>query len=190
MPAIFDFSHFPQIDTPRLILHQWQLEDADAMIQLFSSPEVLRFLNMEPIETQAEACEFIDWLNSTFTNQTGLQWAIALRDTRQVIGHCGSYNWERNSRHIDIGYHIMPDYWGQGYATETCDAMLRWHFEYLNLHRIQADCTEGNVASEQVLHKCGFTLEGIWRESSWEHGHFVNIKQFGILRHEYRFVEP
>ena len=40
-------------------------------------------------------------------------------------------------------------------------------------------------ASERVLLKCGFKLEGIWRESCWEHERFVDIKQFGLLRREF-----
>jgi [ribosomal protein S5]-alanine N-acetyltransferase len=53
------------------------------------------------------------------------------------------------------------------------------------VHRIQADCTDGNVASERVMLKCGFTYEGTWRQACWDHGRFVDIKQFGLLRRDY-----
>ncbi|MCA9904967.1 MAG: GNAT family N-acetyltransferase, partial [Anaerolineae bacterium] len=69
--------------------------------------------------------------------------------------------------------------------TEATHAVVRWCFDNLDLHRVQADCTAGNIASERVLEKVGFTYEGTWRESVFEHGRFVDIKQYGLLRREY-----
>ena len=162
-------------------------DDADAMIELFSSPEVLRYLNHDPTDTHEKAIGMIDWLNGTFENHEAVQWAITLKDAPddRLIGTCGNYMWEKEDRKIDVGYHVVPSHWGKGYATEACHAVVRWSFENLNLHRVQADCTVGNIASERVLLKCGFQVEGVWRESCWEHGRFVDIKQFGLLRREY-----
>ncbi len=98
---------------------------------------------------------------------------------------CGAASWDRDNRHIEIGYHILPSLWGQGYATEAAQAIIGWCFENLDLHRIQGDCTDGNIGSERVMLKCGFKAEGVWRESCWEHGRFVDIKQFGLLRREF-----
>ena len=185
MTPVFDFSIFPILTTERLRLRQLTHDDAEGIMGMFSSTEVLRFLNDPPIETHTQAINFIDWLNSLFRQHDAVQWGITLRGEDHVIGVCGNYEWERSDRHIDIGYHIAFDYWGQGYATEATHAIIRWSFENLNLHRIQADCTDGNIASERVLLKCGFKVEGLWRESCWEHGRFVDIKQFGLLRREY-----
>ena len=185
MTTLFDFSTFPVLTTPRLRLRRLEHSDADAIIALFSSPEVLRFLNQEPTDSREKAVGLIDWLNGTFDRHEAVQWAITLPEDDLLMGTCGNYAWDRHDRHVDVGYHILPSHWGQGYATEACHAVLRWSFEHLDVHRIQADCTVGNIASERVLLKCGFMVEGIWRESCWEHGRFVDIKQFGVLRQEY-----
>jgi [ribosomal protein S5]-alanine N-acetyltransferase len=182
---MFDFSTFPMLTTERLQLRQLTHDDAKAMIDIFGSPEVLRFLNQDPVDTEAKAIGLIDWLNGNF-KEGSVQWAITLREDNRVIGTCGTYGWDRSNRRVDIGYHIVPSHWRKGYATEAAHAIIRWSFENLDAHRIQADCTDGNTASERVMLKCGFKFEGVWRESCWEHGHFVNIKQFGLLRHEYQ----
>lgn len=93
--------------------------------------------------------------------------------------------WDRQNRHADIGYHLLPSHWGKGYATEAARAMIRWCFANRDLNRVEADCTDGHTASERVLLKCGFKVEGLWRERCWEHRRFVDIKQFGLLRHEF-----
>jgi len=185
MNAIFDFSNFPILTTERLRLRQLTHDDAEAMMAIFSSPEVLRFLSEPPVDTREKAIGMIDWFNGLFQNQDVVNWGTTLRGDDHLIGMCGTYAWDRSDRHVDIGYHLLPAHWGKGYATEAAHAIIRWSFDNYDVHRIQADCTDGNLASEHVLLKCGFKVEGIWRERCWEHGRFVDIKQFGLLRREY-----
>jgi ribosomal-protein-alanine N-acetyltransferase len=184
MSAIFDFSDFPELTTPRLRLRELRAGDADAIIALFGDPRVLRFLNNPPTDTPDKALEMINWLNALYPKHEAVTWAITRHGDDRLIGMCGTHAWDRENRHLDIGYHILYQHWGQGYATEATRALVDWCFAHLDVHRIQADCTDGNTGSERVLLKCGFRLEGIWRESCWEHGRFVDIKQFGLLRRE------
>jgi len=186
---MFDFSRFPILITERLRLRQLTHDDAEGMRAMLSSEEVLRFLNLDPVDTPGKAISLIDWLNEQYEQQNGINWAITLADDGRLIGSCGGHSWNRGDRHIDIGYQLLPAYWGGGYATEAARAIIGWLFENLDLHRIQADCTDGNIASERVLLKCGFSVEGIWREQCWEHERWVDIKQFGLLRKEFEHVE-
>jgi len=182
-----DSAGFPTLTTERLHLRQITQGDAEAIKAIFGSPDVLRFLNQPPVDTLAKAIDLIDWLNGCYRDRQEPQWGIMLRGEDRLVGTCGAYRWERADRHVDIGFHILPALWRKGYATEAARAIIGWCFEHLDVHRIQADCTAGNIASERTLLKCGFKLEGIWRESCWEHNRFVDIKQFGLLRQEYSF---
>ncbi|HRF96840.1 MAG TPA: GNAT family N-acetyltransferase, partial [Aggregatilineales bacterium] len=174
MTSIFDFSTFPILTTERLILRRLHHDDAGAIMELFSDPQVLRFLNNSPTDTLKKATQLINWLDGAFDKQEAVQWAFVLRDENRFIGTGGNYAWDRDDRHIDIGYNILPKYWGKGYATEASHAMIKWTFENMNVHRIQSDCTDGHIASERVMLKCGFKFEGISRQSCWEHGRFVD----------------
>jgi RimJ/RimL family protein N-acetyltransferase len=185
MSSVFDFTTFPVLTTERLRLRQLTHADADAVMAMGSSPEVLRYLNDPPVDTRDKAIEMIDWLNRLYQKHDAVQWGITLRGDDHLIGQCGCYGWDRANRRVDIGYHLMPSHWGKGYATEAARAAIGWCFDNLDVHRIQADCTDGNIASERVMLKCGFKYEGTWRESCWEHGRFVDIKQFGLLRREF-----
>lgn len=185
MTTLFDFTQFPVLTTERLRLRALKLDDAPVMVALFSDPRMMKYLNDPPTETVEQAVILIDWLNSMFTDRSAIPWGITLHGDDTLIGTCEVYSWDRANRHVDIGYNLLPAYWGQGIVTEAVHAMLRWSFEHLDVHRVQADCTDGNIGSERVLLKCGFRIEGIWRESTWEHERFVDIKQFGLLRREY-----
>jgi [ribosomal protein S5]-alanine N-acetyltransferase len=183
--ALYDFSMFPTLTTERLLLRQPTRDDAPAFVSIFGRPEAMTFLNVPPLDTLEKAVAMIDQVNGRFNSKSSVEWVIVRQADGQVIGLCDLFLWIRSDRKADVGYHIAPAEWGNGYATEATHAMIAWSFAHMNLHRIQADITEGNIASERVLLKCGFTVEGIWRESCWEHERFVNIKQFGLLRREY-----
>jgi ribosomal-protein-alanine N-acetyltransferase len=188
MSTPFDFATFPILTTERLSLRALRPNDAEALMALYSDPQVLRFLNLAPTDSAEKALGLINWFNDLFEQQIGVQWAFTQSGEDRLIGTGGAYGWDRDNRRVDIGYHILPALWGRGYATEAARAVVQWCFDHLDVHRVQADCTEGNIASERVMLKCGFTHEGTWRESCWEHGRFVNIKQFGLLRREWTAV--
>ncbi len=91
MGETFDFSSFPVLTTERLRLRQLTHEDAGAMMAIFGSPEVLRFLNHPPTDTLEKAISLIDWLNGNYTNRMAVDWGITLHGDDQLIGMCGSY---------------------------------------------------------------------------------------------------
>ena len=184
---LFDFSYFPVLQTERFTLRKITTEDIEEVIAIFTDPDVLRYTIVEPpCDNREEALAFIQWLQEhMFDRHTGLRWGITFRDQQKLIGTCGFHIYTEHHRHADIGYELLPAYWGRGYMTEITHFMVRWCFENLNLHRIQGDCTAGNIGSERVMEKVGFKLEGIWRERDFEHGLFVDIKQYGLLRREY-----
>ncbi|MCC6615578.1 MAG: GNAT family N-acetyltransferase [Anaerolineae bacterium] len=187
MAELFDFSYFPILETERLRLRAITHDDAQAMVDLFAHPDVQAYIILEPpCGTLDEAVAFIDWMNGHALGKGALRWGITLKggdDT--LIGTIGFHFWSREHRRADIGYDVNRAYWGRGYATEATHTLLRWCFDHLDLHRIQADCTAGNLGSERVLEKVGFTCEGLWRESCFEHGRFVDLKQYGLLKREY-----
>ena len=69
--------------------------------------------------------------------------------------------------------------------TEAVAEVLRFCFDCLNVHRVEADVTEGNVASAALLRKLGFVLEGLWRERVYSRGAYHGMWQFGLLEQEY-----
>ena len=139
--------------------------------------------------TLEQASLEIKALNRVFDDRRGCVWGITLTRNDEVIGTCSWYDWSQVNRRVTIGYDLQYAYWGKGIATEAVRVLLDWCFAHLNVHRVQADCTAGNKGSERVLEKTGFTLEGVWRESSFENGQFVDVKQYGLLEREYYQTE-
>lgn len=182
---VYDFDYFPTLTTERLILRELRLEDAAAVFESWSDPEVQKF-NAPVMEKVEEAVELIQSLHKRSAEKRGIIWGITHKDRDWVMGMSGYNSWDRYHRRADIGYDLARAHWGQGYASEAVHAMLRFGFEAMNLNRIEAETIEDNHGSVKMLKRLGFTLEGIRRSYSWEDdGTFHNGSIWGLLHHEF-----
>ncbi len=144
--------------TDRLILRAMTTDDAGAFYRLNSHPDVMRHTGEPPMRSVAAAREAIeqypDWDDPGYG-----RWACVLRsegENAAPIGFCG-LKLLRELGEVDIGYRLLPAYWGQGFATEAAHASLEYGFRVLGLPEIIALVLPGNAGSIRVLHKLGMT---------------------------------
>jgi RimJ/RimL family protein N-acetyltransferase len=88
-------------------------------------------------------------------------------------------------KNAEVWYKIHKDFWGQGYATEAVKELLKFGFESLELHRIEAGCVVENIGSKKALEKAGFLYEGLKRKllpirAVWKYGY-----TFALLEEDY-----
>ena len=114
------------------------------------------------------------------------QLAITVAGEGRLIGNCGVRLAEAGAEVGDLGYEIAPATWGQGYAAEAAEAMMRFGFEELGLHRIWAHAVAENAASQRVMEKLGMRCEGRLRETQWYKGRWWDTVVYGILEEEWR----
>ena len=86
-------------------------------------------------------------------------WVIELSDGTHIGDLC--FKGLDSNGVAEIGYGILEEYQGQGYATEAVEAALRWAFQNPNVTAIEAETEDDNAASKRVLEKCGFIVNGI-----------------------------
>ena len=89
-------------------------------------------------------------------------------------------------KQLEIGYSLVPEERGKGYATEAVNIMVDFLFLSKENVRIQAQTDTRNVASQRVLEKTGFTKEGILRKSYFMRGEWVDALIWSILREEWK----
>lgn len=134
------------------------VDDADAFFALNSHPDVMRYTGEPPIASVEEARCAIEQYPDFDTVGFG-RWACVLKETRTVIGFCG-LKYLPDLDAVDLGYRLLPEYWGMGLATEASHACVRFGFEVLNLERIIGLVLPENTASIRVLEKVGLRLDG------------------------------
>lgn len=185
MSQPFDFSHFPTLTTDRLRLREMTLQDVTALLKHLGNPEVVKYIDMQPIKTREQANEWLRWMGSYFSARDGLRWGIIRKTDNMFIGSAGIGGWNREARYAEIGYDIAQPYWGNGYATEVTHAIIQFGVNHMNLNRIEADIVAGNDASMRVLEKLGFQQEGILRERVYKDGEYHNVHLFALLSKDF-----
>ncbi|MDH5327155.1 MAG: GNAT family N-acetyltransferase [Gammaproteobacteria bacterium] len=181
---------FPELTTERLHLTEIHDSDLGSVFELFSTPEVVKYYDLEVFQDVVQAENLLQLFHSRYQSASGIRWAIRLPQNGKLIGTCGFNSWNEAMRNASIGYDLMPEYWSKGFATEAVKGIVQAAFlgqlPCGSLHRIQADTMPGNQASEKVLLKLGFKEEGVRRDCLYIKGQYVNLKCFGLLKSEFR----
>ncbi len=142
----------PIIETSRLVLRAFTVEDAEAFYQLNTDPEVLKYTGDLPFASVEEARTFLEHYSEYKKHGFG-RWAVLTKMDQRVIGWCGlKYNEEGQ---IDIGFRFFRNQWGKGYATEAAQATLHYGFTHLHLTEVVGRAIVENKSSVRVLEKLG-----------------------------------
>lgn len=172
-----EFEEFPVLETERLILRAINLADCHALLEVFSSEEVMKWYGMYPLAEMESVIQIIESFRTSFAEKKSIRWAIELKVTGDVMGTCGFHNHNQTARRAEIGYELNERYWGRGYIKEAIKAMMDFGGETLNLRRIEALVYPENKASHSALESLGFKEEGLLRD----YAYFRNVYQDLIM---------
>jgi len=174
----------PDLETKRLLIRPFVMEDLQAAHHLFDVELRDAELGTDKIETLAERLEWLQWAVSNNVQLARLHQppygdrAIVLKSSQQLIGSCGfvpclnafeqlpyfasgnvAGSSGRYSPEFGLFYAISPSHQRQGYASEAAQALVDYAFQHLNLKRVIATTDYDNVASMGVMRKLGMRLE-------------------------------
>jgi RimJ/RimL family protein N-acetyltransferase len=109
------------------------------------------------------------------------------RETGDYVGESYLANPDWDVPRIEVGYFLVKEFTGKGYATESANAAIRYAFEYLRVLRIDLRCAADNTASIHVAKRCGFTQEGCFRQHHRKKdGTLVDMLWYGLLLSEWQ----
>lgn len=163
------------VETERLILRELIPADAEGMFALDSNPEVLRFLGGNPKTHIDEAMADIELVRKQYVENGIGRWAMVEKSSGEFMGWTGLklFTMEVNGHinYYDVGYRLIPGYWGKGYATESAIASVEYGFDVLKVNEIIGTVHPENIASKRVLEKAGLryieTFESQWGTMEW-----------------------
>jgi len=159
-----------RLETERLMLRMPRLEDADALLDTYGDPEVMRYIASGDPWTRERALTALErWLRYWDDDGFGL-FVIEDSDGR-LLGDCGLLPWDRRTwstgsrkalgenAEIEVGWTLARAHWGCGYATEAGRAVVGWAFGELGLPRLISLIESGNHRSVRVAEKLGERYE-------------------------------
>ncbi|MDU1230480.1 MAG: GNAT family N-acetyltransferase [Clostridium sp.] len=134
------------IETNRLILREYTLDDFDNLYEIVSDPETMRHYP-KPFDEERTR-DWIEWNLQNYKNYGFGLWVVTLKETGEFIGDCGisiqNIDWELLP---EIGYHIHKKYWRRGFGSEAARAVRDWAFENTDYNCIYSCMKYTNVGS-------------------------------------------
>jgi [ribosomal protein S5]-alanine N-acetyltransferase len=177
----FNFNPFPDLSTSRLNLRRIRSSDAEALFLLRSDPRTMKYIPRPPARDHQDVLEWIETVDQGIERNETLMWAIELNAAASFLGMIGFVSSKPADQRAEVGYMILPDYYGHGFVTEALRAIIQYGFDEMKLHSIEAVIDPENLASERVLQKCGFKKEAHFRENEYWQGRFLDTVVYSRL---------
>jgi [ribosomal protein S5]-alanine N-acetyltransferase len=148
------------LTTERLRLYPWQEEDFPLFAGLHSDPEVQHFLEAgENVWDEPILREKFARFRADYAEQGWSKFKL-LDSAGRFIGRAGFSRFEETGE-LEIGYSLMRNVWGKGYATEVASALLTWIYKVTPLDHVIGFAVADHKASRRVLEKIGMTFTGV-----------------------------
>ncbi|MCX5774760.1 MAG: GNAT family N-acetyltransferase [Firmicutes bacterium] len=176
-----------ELETERLILRRFKLTDAQSMFTNWCQDhEVTRYLTWTPHASLDVTKELLAKWVAEYDDPTTFRWCIIDRLTKEPIGSIDVVKLDEINSIAVLGWCLSRKFWGFSLMPEAVDAVMKFLFEDVNIHRIEAFHHIDNQQSGRVMQKSGMTLEGI-RRKAWldNNGHFTDLAIYAIIKEDY-----
>ena len=182
-------------DTARLIVRAYTSLDQEDFFRLNSNPDVVRYIR--PVKSRQECEEFLkEVMSAALLTPCYGRWAVIEKNSGDFIGSFALIPVE-NTEHYQLGYALLPQHWGKGYATELTVSALDYIFRKTELPFVYGYTELPNSGSRQVLVKAGFRFNGQKAERDKILAEYImdkewylqaiqvrgNLKKNGVLSH-------
>ena len=162
------------IETSRLTLRYITIKDAKALIPILGDPEVMRY-SIIGVHNRPRIRQFIEQRLLSYLECGFGLYAVINKKDEEFMGYCGFFVQSVDDRkEVEIGYRLAKKYWGQGYATEAAQAVLKYGRERYNFKRFVCLIDPENTGSINVAKKLGMELE----KKTIYHG--LNVEMYSI----------
>ena len=175
-----------RIETDRLLLRRFTLDDAGAMYKNWASdPDVTKFLTW-PAHSGINVSKAVleEWV-SLYAEENYYQWAIVLKEHgNDPIGSISAVRMDEEIDTVHIGYCLGKEWWRRGIMSEALKAVMDFFFDEVGANRIESRHDPRNPHSGMVMKKCGMKYEGTLRSSDKNNQGICDACWYALLKSE------
>jgi RimJ/RimL family protein N-acetyltransferase len=175
------------IESSRLVLRPFEMDDVEAVLEYQSNPEVVRYVPWPVRNASMVQVALAKAIHQTkFEKQDDyLSLALIRRSDGRLVGQMNAMYVSEKDQCGEIGYVVNPTFARQGFASEASRALVSAIFENNQFRRVIARFDDRNVASRGVAEKLGFRQEAHFIEDDFFKGEWINTLVYAILRNEW-----
>ncbi len=171
----------PAMISKRLLIRPIEEKDLQHVYEGLSHPEVIKYygVSFDSIEATKEQ---MTWYKDLLINETGIWWAICSPDNKTFYGAGGFNDLNKEHKKAEIGFWLLPEFWGKGFMQEAFPLICEYGFKNLNLHRIEGFVDHDNNNCKKAIEKLNFKLEGTMRECEVKNGEYLDVDLYSKLK--------
>ena len=171
------------IETKRLLLREFMVEDAEAMFQNWASDkEVTKFLTWPAYTSLDTAIHILNEWTASYEKPDFYQWAIVPKNLNEPIGSISVVSINEKTQMAEIGYCIGRPWWNRGITSEALSAVINFMFDQVGANRVQAKHDVNNPHSGLVMKKCGMKYEGTLRSAAVNNQGVCDVSIYALLK--------
>lgn len=181
-----------KIETDRLIIRDHLENDIDSLHELLINEKAMYYLPYIRTTTMDESKQnlYEAIKHSKLKNRKKYFFAILMKETNEYIGEIGftvtidcSYG-----KVINLGYFIMPCYWGKGIVTEATRKVIDYAFSETDVIKIETGCIKGNIGSEKIMQKVGMVKEAELKKHVLLNSKLYDRVEYRLLKEEWELL--
>lgn len=169
------------IKTDRLLLVPVAAEHLDDLLLVNGDEQVTHFLPYETWSGRSDAEAWLARMNLLSQAGSCRQLVVQQREDDRVIGSLLFFDFDENSRRLEIGYALGREFWGKGLMSEAVRGACSYAFSEWGIRRIEAEVNVANTASCKLLEAVGFQLEGRLRQRWTIKGRTYDTYFYGLI---------
>jgi len=151
---------YKEFETERLLIKPTSVRDAELIYQLMNTPKFIKYIGDRNIKSIEDAENYIRNKMLPQLNTLGYSnYSLIRKSDDSKIGTCGLYDRD-GMEGIDIGFALLPEYEGFGYAYESVNRLKKAAFEEFEIEEIKAITSKENISSQRLLEKLGLEMAG------------------------------
>ena len=175
------FNPFPRLESDRLVLREITPEDVTEVFAIRSDSTTMKYIPRPLAKTEQDALDHISMISKGVLNNEFINWAITFKDDDKLIGMICLLRMQLMNYRTEIGYILHPDFHGKGIMDEAIKTVIRYAFDALKFHSIEAVIDPENAASEKVLFKNNFVKEAHFKEKEYFEGRFLDSVVYSLI---------
>lgn len=168
------------IRVDKYLLRQFTDADLQNVFLGLSSPMVIKYYGVS-YKTMEEAKAQMKFFRDLVSDGTGIWWAICSSDDSVFFGAGGLNDLNKEYKKAELGFWLLPEYWGRGIMTEIVPVICKYGFEKLGLHRIEGFVESENLNCKRAMAKLQFHHEGTMKDCEIKNGRFISLDIYAKL---------
>ena len=173
----------PKIQSNRLLLRPFIESDIESVFKGLSHPDIIKHYGVSFNSLEATK-EQMNWFDNLEKERTGMWFAVCSQDNKIFYGAGGLNDISKEHKKAEIGFWLLPDFWGQGIMKEAMPLICDFGFDKLGIHRIEGFVESDNTNCKNAMTKLDFQHEGTMKDCEIKNGDFISLDIYSKIKTE------